>query len=88
MPDHCPECGLFMPEPVYYGAMYVSYALTIAPLFLILSGFICFGVCCRTLSSSQRVADSVDANFFRYGRSYYLALIYKIENAANKRKKL
>jgi len=26
--------------------------------------------------------------FFRYGRSYYLALIYKIENAANKRKKL
>lgn len=32
MPDHCPECGLsFMPEPgFYYGAMYVSYALTIA----------------------------------------------------------
>jgi hypothetical protein len=32
MHGHCPECGLnFVPEPgYYYGAMYVSYAFTIA----------------------------------------------------------
>lgn len=32
MYNHCPECGLnYMPEPgYYYGAMYVSYAFTIA----------------------------------------------------------
>jgi hypothetical protein len=32
MHSHCPNCGLnFEPEPGYfYGAMYVSYALTIA----------------------------------------------------------
>lgn len=32
MHKHCPECDLnFMPEPgFYYGAMYVSYAFTIA----------------------------------------------------------
>jgi len=32
MHNHCPECDLnFMPEPgFYYGAMYVSYAFTIA----------------------------------------------------------
>ncbi len=32
MPDHCPVCNKkYWPEPgFYYGAMYVSYALTIA----------------------------------------------------------
>jgi len=32
MYNHCPACGLnFLPEPgYYYGAMYVSYAFTIA----------------------------------------------------------
>ena len=32
MYGHCPKCGLnFLPEPgYYYGAMYVSYAFTIA----------------------------------------------------------
>ncbi|MBK9636286.1 MAG: DUF983 domain-containing protein [Bacteroidetes bacterium] len=32
MHSHCPNCGLnFEPEPgYYYGAMYVSYAFTIA----------------------------------------------------------
>ena len=92
MPDQCPECGLsFMPEPgFYYGAMYVSYALTIAlSVFNFIWIYMLWGFAAvRFLIINSVLLIVLMPIFFRYGRSYYLALIYKIENAANKRKKL
>lgn len=92
MPDHCPECGLsFMPEPgFYYGAMYVSYALTIAlSVFNFIWVYMLWGfVVVPYLIINSVLLILLLPIFFRYGRSYYLALVYKIEKTANRRKKL
>lgn len=90
MPGHCSVCGLsFMPEPgFYYGAMYMSYALTIA---LSVFNFIWIYLLWGFVVMPYLIINSVlllllIPLFFRYGRSFYLALIYKIEYTAKNKK--
>ena len=79
MPDNCPVCNQkYWPEPgFYYGAMYVSYALTIAisvSVFVVMWLLSCFIVVPYLIANSLiililfppifRVSRAVWANFF------------------------
>ncbi len=89
MPAVCPNCSLpFMPEPgFYYGAMYVSYAITVAlSVFNFIWIYLIWGfVVMPYLLINSLLLLLLLPLIFRYSRSIYLALVFRIEEAARKR---
>lgn len=91
MPVVCPNCALpFTPEPgFYYGAMYVSYALTVAmSVFNFIWVYLLWGfVVAPYLIINSVLLIALFPLFFRYSRSFFLAMVFKIEEAARKRQR-
>jgi uncharacterized protein (DUF983 family) len=89
MPTVCPVCNLpFMPEPgFYYGAMYVSYALTVA---LSVGNFLWiyliwgFNVWVYLTINSLLLLVFLPI-LFRYSRSFYLAMVFSIEKTTSRK---
>jgi uncharacterized protein (DUF983 family) len=88
MPEKCPCCGqLFTPEPAfYYGAMYISYFICIALMFInylvIEVAFNIKGVWFLTLNAV--VLFFLWPVIFRYARVFYIYMFVRYDPEAAK----
>lgn len=81
MPDRCPNCDLkYWPEPgFYYGAMYVSYALTIAlsvAVFVLMNVFWVFDILWY-LGINSVLILLLFPPIFRYSRAVWINFFVK-----------
>lgn len=88
MNDGCSVCGLsFNPEPgFYYGAMYVSYGVTIfVSLINFLWMYMLWGFTTwRYLIINAFILFFLIPLIFRLSRSIYLAIIFNVEKSFDK----
>jgi uncharacterized protein (DUF983 family) len=91
MPVVCPNCSLpFTPEPgFYYGAMYVSYAVTVAlSVFNFIWVYLIWGfVVVPYLVINSILLIVFTPLVFRYSRSFFLAMVFGVEEAARKKQR-
>jgi hypothetical protein len=87
MHEHCPECGLnITPEPSFYtGAMYVSYAFSVA---LVISVFVAFNVLYDDPNVNHMIFTGIGLAFFlaplniRFSRTIWAYLFFRYDKDA------
>ena len=88
MPDNCPVCNQkYWPEPgFYYGAMYVSYALTIAisvSVFVVMWLLSCFNVIPYLITNSLIILILFPP-VFRFSRAVWVNFFIKYDHKRDK----